>query len=181
MKKLILLILSFALLSAMSACSQGEPTPNTEEGSASAETSAPETSPREESAYFFAVESAGGFNIRLNADMSEVLAALGEPLRYSESPSCAFEGLDKIYTYSGFTLTTRPEGGRDLIDMIALTDDSVTTPEGIFIGDSADAVKEAYGMPAEESELLLRYESNGTRLQFLLKNGEVTAIEYISM
>ena len=36
----------------------------------------------------------------VNQDMTEVLAAEGEPLSYFEAESCAFNGLDKTYTYA---------------------------------------------------------------------------------
>ena len=56
---------------------------------------------------------ANGVNVSINDDMAGVLAALGEPQSYFEAESCAFEGLDKTYTYSGFVITTRPEGEKD--------------------------------------------------------------------
>ena len=35
------------------------------------------------------------------AEMQPVLDRLGEPRKYFESESCAFKGLDKVYTYAG--------------------------------------------------------------------------------
>ena len=52
----------------------------------------------------------GEATVAVNDDMADVLSALGEPQSYFEAESCAFEGLDKTYTYSGFVITTRPDG-----------------------------------------------------------------------
>lgn len=76
---------------------------------------------------------------------SPVIEALGQPNSYTEEASCAFEGLDKTWVYSGFSLTTYPNGGEDYIHTIWFTDDSVTTEEGIFIGAAQQAVDAAYG------------------------------------
>ena len=109
-----------------------------------------------------------------------VLAALGEPQSYFEAESCAFEGLDKTYTYSGFVITTRPEGEKDYVNSILLTDDSVTTPEGIFIGSSGDDVIAAYGQSPAGFATLLTYTKNGTVLNFVLSEDKVISIEYLA-
>ena len=64
-----------------------------------------------------------GCAVAIDADMAQLLQELGDPQSYFEAASCAFEGLDKTYTYSGFTITTRPEDA-DLVTSILLTDDS---------------------------------------------------------
>lgn len=122
----------------------------------------------------------GGTVVALNGDMAQVLAALGEPISYFEAASCAFEGLDKTYTYSGFLITTRPEGDADFVNSILLTDDSTATPEGIYIGCSADDVIAAYGEePQTESEWVLGYTKGGVSMNFVLENGKVVSIEYL--
>lgn len=124
------------------------------------------------------VFQAGGTSVSIDQDMAEVLAALGEPQSYFEAESCAFEGLDKTYTYSGFVITTRPDGEKDFVNSILLTDDSATTPEGIYIGSSADDIKAAYG-EGEGTDALMTYTRNGTALNFILDNGKVFSIEYL--
>lgn len=122
----------------------------------------------------------GGATVTIDQDMAEVLAALGEPKSYFEAESCAFEGLDKTYTYSGFLITTRPDGDKDYVNSIALTDDSVTTPEGLYIGSSADDVTAAYGQSDTEADTLLGYSKGGTVLNFILDGGKVVSIEYLA-
>lgn len=112
-------------------------------------------------------------------DMATVLSALGEPKSYFEAPSCAFEGLDKTYTYPGFVITTQPEEERDVINSVVLTDDSVATPEGVYIGCTSEDVRGVYGEPAKETDTALSYHRSGVALRFILEDGKVCAIEYL--
>lgn len=111
-------------------------------------------------------------------DAEVILAALGEPKAYDESPSCAFEGLDKVYTYSGFEIQTYTEDGKEYIYMIVLTNDLVKTPEGIAIGDSKSAVVEKYGDTYKSVGENLQYEAENCTLQFIFRDGKVSSIKY---
>ncbi len=157
MKKTLCLLLSLLLLAALSAC----------------------TDKNDNSAGY--VFSVGDVKIELDAAAEPILSALGEPKQYSESPSCAFEGLDKVYVYAGFQIQTYPQGGKDYILSVELTDDLHTTAEGVAIGASRDRVVEVYGTPAKESAtaLIYRDEAKGHNLQFLLRDGKVTNIQYL--
>ena len=126
------------------------------------------------------VFKSGDTAVAIDQDMAEVLAALGEPKSYFEAESCAFQGLDKTYTYSGFVITTRPDGDKDYVNSIVLTDDSVTTPEGIYIGSSADDVAAAYGQSGTQSDTLMGYVEDGCALNFILDEGKVISIEYLA-
>ena len=135
--------------------------------------------PAKDSKYFFKVASKENFAVKIDADMADVLTALGEPLKYFEAASCAFDGLDKTYTYAGYIILTRPDGKKDYVNSIQITDDSVQTPEGAYIGLFADAVKDLYGKPNEETETLLSYTDGNTTLNFILKDAKVISIEYL--
>ncbi|MBO5932032.1 MAG: hypothetical protein J6Q70_07355, partial [Clostridia bacterium] len=52
--------------------------------------------------------TSGTTKIAIDANVAPILASLGEWRDYAESASCAFEGLDKIYTYAGFEIQTYP-------------------------------------------------------------------------
>lgn len=117
--------------------------------------------------------------VEIDADATSVVEQLGEPLSYFEAPSCAFEGIDKIYTYSSFEIETYPMEGKDFVSMVTFKDDSITTPEGVAIGDSVDKVKEVYGDCAEEGGMLV-YEKDGMKLCFIVKDGAVVSVEYKS-
>lgn len=117
--------------------------------------------------------------IRIDAEAKAILEALGACRSYSESPSCAFEGMDKVYTYNGFEVETYCLGDVDYIASVQLLDDSVKTREGISIGDTAEQVKETYGEATEFSANALIYRAEGVTLQFLLRDGKVTNIQYL--
>ena len=108
-----------------------------------------------------------------------ILASLGEPKAYDESPSCAFEGLDKVYTYSGFEIQTYTEGGKDYIYMITLTNDMVETLEGISIGDAKSDVIAKYGDGYTSVGENIKYEANNCTLQFMFRDGKVSSIKYV--
>ena len=114
-------------------------------------------------------------------DMAIVAEQLGEPNSYFEAASCAFEGLDKIYTYASFEIETYPQDTADCIKSIVLKDDTVSTVEGVSIGDSEDKVRETYGVPSEESTGRLVYQKEKTNLVFVVNSGVVISIEYASM
>ena len=120
----------------------------------------------------------GSTAISIDQDMADVLAALGEAQSYFEAASCAFDGLDKTYTYPGFVITTRPEDTGDFVNSILLTDDSVTTAEGIYIGSTKDDVIAAYG-ESSGTEGVMNYTRGNTTLNIILKDGVVASIEYI--
>ena len=130
----------------------------------------------EDSGYAFTTPNS--CTVAIDDDMAQVLEELGEPQSYFEAASCAFEGLDKTYTYSGFTIITRPEEA-DLVTSILLTDDSTATPEGIYIGSPAESVTAAYGAADKQADTLLSYTRGGTTLNFILNDGVVISIEYL--
>lgn len=122
--------------------------------------------------------TAKGVTVAVDAEAGPITEQLGEPLSYFESKSCAFEGLDKSYTYSGFELDTYPKDDKDYVSAVVLTDDSVATPEGVAIGDSLERVKEVYPGEGEEVCGMLKYEKDGMTLIFVIQEDEVVSIEY---
>ena len=122
----------------------------------------------------------GNVTVFVNDDAATVLDALGAWKQYSESPSCLFDGLDKVYVYGGFRIQTYPQNGGEFVYSIELLDDSVATPEGIMIGSSRDAVLEKYGEGAKETATAMIYTdaSGGTELMFSFRDGKVTNIQY---
>lgn len=193
MKKLFAILLALAMVFALCACGGDEPagesqTPapvqssqsGTEPGKPSESQHGTEPAPTPgaaaPAAYVFLTGK--GTAVSVNQDMTEVLAAEGEPLSYFEAESCAFNGLDKTYTYAGFVISTRPEGEKDFVNSILLTDDSVTTPEGVYIGSSKDAVIAAYG-EGDEVGLSLSYIKGDCTLNFIFDGDTVISIEYL--
>ncbi len=174
---------ALALTVGLTACGGGETaqTPTPAPSAPAAQSAAPEVSPATSQGfpadtYFFL---SGDFAISIGQDMADVLAALGEPQSYFEAASCAFEGLDKTYTYSGFQITTRPEGDKDYVNSILLTDDSVTTPEGLYIGCLRADVMDAYNCSSEGDSGSLMLTLDNTTLSFIFQDDKVISIEYL--
>ena len=180
-KKLLCLLLSLGMVAALAACSNNE-APDGGESQTPDNTNTESVQPTEsgavDSGYVF--QTADGKTVAINEDMQQVLADLGEAQSYFEAESCAFEGLDKTYTYAGFTITTRPEGEKDYVNSILLTDDSVTTPEGAYIGSSKEDVEALYGTESGDMEAMLTYVKDGVSLNFVLIDGAVASIEYLA-
>lgn len=166
MKKICVLLVSIALVCCLVACETADPPLDSSDNTANAG----------KSEHIFVYN---GANVSVNDDMSELLSKLGEPKSYFEAASCAFDGLDKTYTYSGFVITTRPEGEKDYVNSILLTDDSVTTTKGIYIGSSREEVVAAYGESSGVVSSKLTYSDGGVSLNFIIENGKVISIEYL--
>ena len=63
--------------------------------------------------------------------------------------------------------------------MILLGDDTVSTAEGIFIGNTVEQVKAAYGNPDESStEDSIVYIKGSSQLTFQISDGKVVTIAY---
>lgn len=139
---------------------------------------AQESNQSQETGYVFEYK---GTAIKMNADMAALLTALGEADSYFESPSCAFQGMDKVYTYGSIVITTYPEGGKDYVYTVELKDDLVKTPEGISIGSSRSAVTAAYGTPAQESDTSLVFRKDDSELTFIIDGDSVKNILYMAI
>lgn len=126
------------------------------------------------------VFEAGGVKIAVDADMAPLAEALGEPSSYFEEPSCAAQGIAKLYTYSGFEVETYPDGDKDLVGCVILKDDTVATPEGVDLSMTKDKVLEVYGDGGQETEGSITYEKGGMKLRFILEGENIAAIEYNS-
>ena len=117
--------------------------------------------------------------ITVNTDAAPVIEALGEPNDYFEAESCAFQGKDKTYYYSGFELSTYPkDDNTDYILTIYFQDDSVSTPEGICIGSSAEEVIKAYGEEYKGGEGSYTYTLGDTSLIIVTENDTVISVTY---
>lgn len=119
-------------------------------------------------------------NVRvdLDAPMAPIAEKLGEPTKYYESESCAYQGLDKVYTYGGVIIRTYPQDGVDYVLSVQLKDDSVLTPEGVGIGDDAAKVKEVYGEPTSTTDVAMRYAKGDVILDIFITDGSVSDVTY---
>lgn len=160
---------------------ESAPSQGTEEGTEHArmETESPDhVNPIDTKGYVFTVE---GTVVGIDDNAAAVIALLGEPLSYFEAPSCAFEGLDKIYTYNGFEIDTYPMGDMDYISEILFKDDSVVTTEGVGIGDSMEKLEQTYGSEYANEDGMIVYSKDDMKLCFILRDEEIISIEYRTM
>ena len=118
--------------------------------------------------------------IEIDADAAPIIEKLGEPHSYFEAPSCAFEGIDKMYTYKSFEVDTYPTNEKDYISTIIFKDDVITTTEGVGIGDSVDKVMEVYGEDGSNEDGMLVFEKDGMKLCFIIQDDTVASVEYRS-
>lgn len=120
--------------------------------------------------------------VKISPDMNtnEFLSALGDPLHYYEVKSCAFEGMDKIYTYTSFEISTYPNGANDLVSSIYFKDDTVTTQEGAYLGMAKSDVLALYGSNYTESAGAYVYSKGGMELHFIFDGETLASIEYVT-
>ena len=125
-----------------------------------------------------------GVSVTVNIDSKTVIDALGE-FAYDEKPWCAGQGVSKYYTYNGgsIVITTAPlvKEKIDAVYTITLNDDSVSTVEGIYVGNTAEQVKAAYGTPVLDNGTTIQYEKGSSLLAFMFdEDGKIVSIVYQS-
>jgi hypothetical protein len=124
-----------------------------------------------------------GINIYLGEHIERILGELEPAMDYKEENSCSFEGLAKIYFYNGFEVATYLKGRTDKDRVFAITfnDDSISTTEGICIGQTLDDMVSIYGTEYEEIlgyYTYCRYAKGGTILSFNIDDGIIVSILY---
>ena len=164
MKKLLTFVLAVLMLASLCACGDDGTTP----------TEAPGPTPNKDGFIF----NYKGTELRIHADFAPILAALGEPVRYTESASCAFEGLDKQYGYGSFYLETYPLGDKDYVYGWYFVDDMVENAEGICIGSTKADVEAAYGAENYNGTNAFEVTKGSGKLTVILENDVVTSIQY---
>ncbi len=104
----------------------------------------------------------------------------------TQQASCAGQGLDYVYVFKGgsFQVVSHPmddNSGEAKVMYVMLCDDTVATAEGVYIGNTVDQVKAAYGEPGEQEDTFLKYFKGTSFIQFDIdEKGVVSAITYFS-
>lgn len=120
--------------------------------------------------------------IPMGAEAAGILAALGKAISTLESDSCAYQGKKKVYTYSGFELSTYPVKKKDCVESVYIFDASISTPEGIKIGSTKKEVLAVYGdaYNADEAKFgTYTYTAGNTQLKIYTTKDVVDGIEYL--
>ena len=108
--------------------------------------------------------SYNGYKIVPGSEAEPALAALGDDYERMEVASCAYQGVDIIYSYPGFTLYAFSDSGVEYINVIEV-EDSLIDCGGVSVGDSVSIAKNVYGTPAVEDDFGLVYRSGKTEIQ----------------
>ena len=166
MKRIIALIMVLTMAFALCACG-GDKAPAQEEAPAA----------DANSKFVFELN---GTVLAVNAEFAPVHEKLGAEDTYFEAASCAFNGLDKTYTYGAVEIITYPDGEIDRISSIRFLDDSVATPEGIKIGSTTEEVVAAYGEDFEDNMGEYIYTDGDAELSILFAEGKVISVNYFS-
>ena len=126
--------------------------------------------------------SPNGVTIEVGAPADKAVTTLGDWVTMNSSDSCGgFQGKDYVYTYKGFRMSTTPAKDGQIICKLELTDDSVKTPQGLYIGMSrADAEKAMKGFTSEKVGDNLVYTSGSVKLQVVFRDGSVSGIVYVA-
>lgn len=131
-------------------------------------------------------ESGGGYVFRVGSlplqigTSDSVVNKLDEPLSKNVTAACGgIPGEDIVYTFNGYRIKTTPGKDGNVICMIELTDDSVKTPEGLTIGSTKDQVISVMGKGEAVGENLV-YAKGNMKLQFLIRDGSVTNVQYLA-
>ena len=121
----------------------------------------------------------GDVKIFMEAAASDILSGLGDPKGTHEEKSCAFDGMDVTYMYPGFDLITAKKDGESVetVSQVVLRDDTVETPEGVYIGGTAADVEKAYNTTVGDANNVKLNKGN-CDLLFIFKDGVVSSIQY---
>lgn len=134
----------------------------------------PDTSSSNASFYF----ELDGYVINMGQNMDDVFVAVGDPLGYFVTPSCAFEGNDIVFAYPGVEIFTFPLDDYNLVHTISLRDDSVRTPEGLYIGIDFTRVLDILGDDYSHDSGMFTFSRGLTTLEFRVVDGTVMGITY---
>ena len=103
--------------------------------------------------------------IKIDGEANAIIAALGTPQLYEELPTCGKGDLDKLYQFGSIRIRTYQINGRDYFSVIEIMDDLIKTREGVAIGDTQDAVQNAYGEADEKTVGAWTYHAKGMDLE----------------
>lgn len=180
MKKIMSLVLIFAMLLCLTACGDDAPTGEnleiTRGTSPVKDTEAPAQggSTLQDTAFQpFQVDG-----VKLVPGEPFQADALGEPESVYQAPSCAIEGSDNVYNYGSFELTAFDDGSGETIYSIYFVDPALATPEGLCLGDDAAKAQELYGENYREDGTARVYVNGDSQLFLIVENETVISIEY---
>lgn len=119
-----------------------------------------------------------GTAINLNDKMSDVVALIGEPDRHYETNSCAYQGMEGVYTYQSFEINTFNHGDGEKIVSITFLNDLVSTKDGVSIGNLKEVAEAKYGTPDRITDTSYFYDTDDAALVFIFDGNKIISIQY---
>ena len=116
--------------------------------------------------------------IELDKKAEGVLDKLGAPKSTDNLGDCGGIGVQMKYTYADITVNTLKEEKGEMIHKISFITDIAQTNRGISIGSDEADVRSEYGTPSSEENGKLIYKMSDLELEFTVKDGSVSAINY---
>lgn len=120
---------------------------------------------------------------RVDEKIEPVIANLGSGYDYAEGKSCAYDSVDKTFSYAFASFYTNPREEGDIISEIYTESEEVTTSKGVSVGAAKEDVVTAHGDGFEDMGNMLVYRVPGSdgeagrgALCFEMENNTVIAI-----
>ena len=167
MKKILLRIITAALLCALTVCifASCDKQGGSNDGGADNDGSSKKV--------VYAIEY-NDAKISLGADATSVVKKIGEPVSKQSTGNCGGLGETVRYDYSSFILVVVEYDSGAKVDQIELRNDLVEAVGGVSIGSSEGAVKKAYGEPSEVKGSTFIYKSGKNRMNIGFEDGYVS-------
>ncbi len=178
MKKYIALLLALVLALSLAACGGSEDPQGAMEitmGAKEDPVQETQTSGQEQAAgWTFLYEG-----VELAIDQPYDASKLPECENVFENPDCALEGKNTVYGFPGVEITTYDQGQGEFLYSVYLLDDTLSTPEGLKIGDELSKVTQLYGQDFQDNDGEYVYTAGGMMLIILHDGANVSSIEYL--
>ncbi len=118
--------------------------------------------------------------IIMHQDSTRVLEQLGDPLKYFDMQSCAFEGLDRYYGFLDYEIATYDLKDKRLFLSLQIATSEIAVNETLTIGGHVDDVKAILGEPSYVSEGMMRFTDGQSLLTLVFDQDNVITIMILS-
>ncbi|MDR1822008.1 MAG: hypothetical protein LBQ91_06180 [Oscillospiraceae bacterium] len=173
-KRLFLAALILALAFSFASC-RSKNEADTSESPPPTATGGEPTAPAGEFVFMF-----DGTPVSLLEPLTNVQAIIGEPSSEEKKP----DSTGRTLYYEGFYITTFQAGTITYVRALIITENTVSTTEGITLGSTAEDVIAAYGEEYEYSSQpgVYKYTRGGINLMFVTgEEDRVTSLSYLNL
>ena len=130
-----------------------------------------------EGAYGALYFEADGYRFGIYDPMADLLMHVAPNTTFT-GESCAVDGEDLYYFFNGFEVLANVIDGAERVTAITVTDDTVKTPDGLYIGMSETELTQITGQTPGVGGILTTADGTAER-NITVQDGEVKAITYV--